>query len=1067
MRPPQSHAPVPNQQQPAFLPPQGQVPSIPSAQQQPIHPHAQQPGHSVHQRPVMQPIQSVPQQYVQQQPFPLQTSGTVQNQLHQQGHFVQQQLPMQSQSRPPGPPHSVQQNSHAYLQPQQNVAHGMQPHQSQNYVGRPMMPNHGAQSHSFPQSPGGFSGAAQVRPMQLGANQPSTIQNYLPRTNSQLQTSSEQLVQAGLTSNPTVFERQDGKSMDTEQNPVGGDDDNPSQVGTLAKDADSESHATENGSGEPAIKPMGKKECTESGLPSPGGKSIEIVVGEQKDAANVPKVDHSSVDDTSLQQTKSLDEQSGKMPKVAMDAGRLVSTGTDKGSQAVPPDSAPIPDSFAQNVALQGNAQTPLTGRDPLQHGYQERNLSQSQLTPQGPGVDEFRGFPPHGQVPGKGFGHPAPIPLTDQGRHHQPPMQYGPSTQQHRPAAPSMLQSVPPPGPPHHAQVPGQPPTLLRPQGPGNLPQAGQPLNPPEHFQPPAKQPYGSFHPELSLGGIPGPGSSSSFGRGPSHFGPPQRSFELQSSAPQGHYNQGHVPPPHAGLPRISQGEPPVGGVPQGPLPPGSSVLHGGIMGRAPPHGPEGQFGQQRPINPMETEIFPNQRSRHFDGRQHDSHLPGTLERGPFGQPPGIESNAMRMNGAPGLDSTSTLGFRDERFRPLTEEHLNPFPLDPAQRHDQDATSRPLDKPPLGLSYDAGMKLDPVAGGAPSRFLPPYHGILHPNDTGERAHLVGPDDIGRADISRTRTDFPGPIAGFGRHHMDHRSPGRENPGVPTRGFGGLSGGPRNQSGLDDIDGRESRPFSEGSRSVNLPSDPVGNSFFESRFPVLPSHLRRGELDGPGNFRGGDLIGQDSLPSHFRRGELLGPRNLPGHLRMGEPTGFGAFPGHGRMGELAGPGNFPHHLPLGESFGSKSSHPQLGEPGFRSSYSLQGFPNDGGFYKGGMDSFGNSRKRKPVSMGWCRICKVDCETVEGLDLHSQTREHQNKTMDMVRSIKQQNAKKQKTSNVHASLEEAGNRVFSIFAFGDIGCCPVIGDGFFFGTEVSVAIFSIQPVFFRRSRRLKG
>lgn len=45
-------------------------------------------------------------------------------------------------------------------------------------------------------------------------------------------------------------------------------------------------------------------------------------------------------------------------------------------------------------------------------------------------------------------------------------------------------------------------------------------------------------------------------------------------------------------------------------------------------------------------------------------------------------------------------------------------------------------------------------------------------------------------------------------------------------------------------------------------------------------------------------------------------------------------------------------------------------------------------------------------MGWCRICKVNCETVEGLDVHSQTREHQRMAMEMVQIIKQ-NAKKQK------------------------------------------------------------
>jgi hypothetical protein len=138
------------------------------------------------------------------------------------------------------------------------------------------------------------------------------------------------------------------------------------------------------------------------------------------------------------------------------------------------------------------------------------------------------------------------------------------------------------------------------------------------------------------------------------------------------------------------------------------------------------------------------------------------------------------------------------------------------------------------------------------------------------------------------------------------------------------------QSGQDDFDGRESRRF----------GDPIGNSFHESRFPVLPSHLHRGEFEGPGklrmgeHLRSGDMIGLDG---HLRRGEHLGPRNLPNHMRLGEPIGFGDYPGHARMGELAGLGNF-------ESFGSgnRPGHPRFGEPGFRSSFSLQGFPNDGG-----------------------------------------------------------------------------------------------------------------------------
>ncbi|GJT55567.1 trithorax group protein OSA [Tanacetum coccineum] len=47
--------------------------------------------------------------------------------------------------------------------------------------------------------------------------------------------------------------------------------------------------------------------------------------------------------------------------------------------------------------------------------------------------------------------------------------------------------------------------------------------------------------------------------------------------------------------------------------------------------------------------------------------------------------------------------------------------------------------------------------------------------------------------------------------------------------------------------------------------------------------------------------------------------------------------------------------------------------------------------------------RKTKSMSWCRICKVDCGSVEGLGKHCQTCEHQRITMDMVRKIKQKSA----------------------------------------------------------------
>lgn len=54
-----------------------------------------------------------------------------------------------------------------------------------------------------------------------------------------------------------------------------------------------------------------------------------------------------------------------------------------------------------------------------------------------------------------------------------------------------------------------------------------------------------------------------------------------------------------------------------------------------------------------------------------------------------------------------------------------------------------------------------------------------------------------------------------------------------------------------------------------------------------------------------------------------------------------------------------------------------------------------------MEAFELLKKRKPGTMGWCRICSIDCETVEGLDLHAQTREHQKMAMNMVLAFKRE------------------------------------------------------------------
>jgi len=182
-----------------------------------------------------------------------------------------------------------------------------------------------------------------------------------------------------------------------------------------------------------------------------------------------------------------------------------------------------------------------------------------------------------------------------------------------------------------------------------------------------------------------------------------------------------------------------------------------------------------------------------------------------------------------------------------------------------------------------------------------------------------------------------GPGPGYGIHRMDGmapRSPGSEYIDMPSRRLGPLSGGLISKSGIDDFEGRTASRFGDSS----------GIAFRDGRFPHPPSHLHRDEFDGFGNLRMGEhprrgnFIGQDEFAGHFQRGEHLGPHDFPRHLQLGERIGFGDHPGHMRAFELSGSRSF-------ESFtkGNRPGHPQLGEPGFRSSFSLAGLNNDAGF----------------------------------------------------------------------------------------------------------------------------
>ncbi|TYH80705.1 hypothetical protein ES332_D03G149600v1 [Gossypium tomentosum] len=831
IRPPQSHAPIPNQQQPGLLP-------LPGPMLQQAHHHSLQHPHSVQPQSVMQPPGSImPQQYMEQQPLSIQPMGLVQPQMHQQNPFVQQQQSLQSQLLPPGPPWSFQQPLHAYPQPQQNVAglHAVQPYQRPNLAGRPLTPNHGLQSQPYPLSAPGML----VKPLQLGVNQLSSYQNNMLGTNNQ----------SGLTLQP--------------MSEVPGDH---GTLNVVEQEADLSSQG------------IAKKEANVLDVASSLGANM-VNPNTSKYNADLKSIDEKPAgdvgDNTSGFDISTKLIQESRWTDLVLNRDTL-SKNMAKG-EAIEDQKDVV--NGEHKVEEKANLGEEQNGKM-----LKERNKSQDEGTAKGPAGNELTGIPPCSQVQPGSFLQPShSVPVVDQGILQPLQLPYGSNSNQQKPAASATLQAHPP-GLPSYAQAPGLPPNQVRPQA------SGQTSVPPENF-------------------------ASSFGRGPSSYGP------------QGPYNQG----PASGAPRM----------------PRSETLVCPAFG-TPSYGPEAHLVQQRSASMLDY---------HADS---------------------------------------------ERLKPRQDEHLNPYPLDhvhPAGdrgQFDEDlklfsrpsqldtepvpkygsyfSSSRPLDRGPHGFAKDMGpwaheketrgLSFDPMIGSGHPRFFPPYH----PDDAGERSVGLPEDTLGRP-------EFLGTVPGYGRRRMDgfvSRSPGREYSGVSSHRFGGYPG--------DEIDGKE------------------------CRFNGFPGHIHRGGFESSGHMA--EHFGPDIRPPHFRRGEHFGRNNLPGQLQMEGPIGFGDFSSHEQMGEFDGPGNF--------------RQPRLGEPGFRSSYSLPEFPNDGGIYTGGMDSFENLRTRKPLSMGWCRICKVDCETVEGLDLHSQTGEHQKTAMDMVAIIKQ-NAKKQKQTSSDHSLHNDSNK----------------------------------------------
>ncbi|GMH15784.1 hypothetical protein Nepgr_017625 [Nepenthes gracilis] len=228
----------------------------------------------------------------------------------------------------------------------------------------------------------------------------------------------------------------------------------------------------------------------------------------------------------------------------------------------------------------------------------------------------------------------------------------------------------------------------------------------------------------------------------------------------------------------------------------------------------------------------------------------------------------------------------------------------------------------------------------------------------------------------------------------------------------------------------------------------------EKRFPAPPGHLQGSELDRPGNLPMGNHPGVGPPVNHSRAGDVIFHDVLLGHLRRDGFTPVGSWRNAdtsvaqvniscSKMFALRGLYKYPDPFSLPLPQGGRDAitkNPILREdqlphkllypkPKKRSNKQEDNFFESSVIFSHRIEkkaphkppvekeTFDYSGKRKPVM---CRICRVDCKTMEGLDLHSQTREHQKKAIDMVLRIKQQNSKKQRTSNDRSSLED-GNK----------------------------------------------
>ncbi|XP_078178841.1 uncharacterized protein LOC144573033 [Carex rostrata] len=252
--------------------------------------------------------------------------------------------------------------------------------------------------------------------------------------------------------------------------------------------------------------------------------------------------------------------------------------------------------------------------------------------------------------------------------------------------------------------------------------------------------------------------------------------------------------------------------------------------------------------------------------------------------------------------------------------------------------------------------------------------------------------DIPSHELGQIRVPYNGSVRPYGEASM--RPSMGTSPQTPPDAFDPMRWLPLSPfeppfsgPGMMRSNGAHAPLYDEGLRPYHRPPLEGLSRYERSSYPSSqPEFYGRGGPEygrGPPSFRGPGRQEYDGAPSNKFGAdyERSRPGGRSGAKRFGDSVGYSRYGG-------------PGHIPPPENIGAI-------------------FPGGKG------SSIERSRKRRFLTGGWCRICKIDCGTPEGLDSHSQSKDHKMMALDMIVNIKQQVSKNPKLMVEHEVADVKG------------------------------------------------